>query len=265
MQGIHLFSKSASRHQTGSAQETDRGVSEVLGFTFTLALVIVSVSLVFGLGVTSLENVQSAQQAENAEGAFTHIATKFADLGVNGAPYRAGELSVTPGTVGVADSVTVTVTVTTSSGNHSDTFDVGALSYTQKGTRLSLEAGGLVRNDRGASVMLRNPDFSCGATRAIVPLHTLNDTEGTSRSADVVTVTGRYDSTTLWYPFNRTGTDSASDATAVTVEVNSPNEAAWNRYFENADGWVDPDGDGAFTCTTDRVFVRQIDIDVTLV
>lgn len=245
--------------------DDERAVSEVLGFTLTLAIVLVSVAIVFGFGVGGMEDVQRSQQAENAEGAFRHVANKFGELGTGGAPYRAGDVSVAPGRVGVRDDVELTVTVATPNGDHTRVFELRSLAYTREGTSVAFEGGGVFRRDRGGSVAIRAPGFDCGTDRALVPVTTLQATDETSRSADVVTISGRHNGTTLWYPFDRTGNAAASSATAVTVDVSSPNEAGWDRAFEAADGWTDPDGDGAFTCTTDRVYVRHVRIDVTLV
>lgn len=249
---------------TGLAPRDERGVSEVLGFALTFAVVVASVALVFGVGLDTMEDVNRAQQDENAEGAFTHLTTRFAELGPDGGPYRAGELSVAPGRVGVVDRGELTVTVDSAGGTHTETFALRSLAYTREETSIAFEGGGLFRSDRGGSVTLRAPPLDCGAERAIVTVTTLNATAATSRSADVVTVSGRHTGTDLWYPFDRTGPDSAENATAVTVKVDSPHQEAWNRSLEAEPGWADPEDDGTFTCTTDRVFVRHVGIDVSL-
>lgn len=244
---------------------SDRGVSEVLGFALTLAIVIGSVALVFGVGLGALEDVNQSQQDENAEGAFVHLANRFAELGADAAPYRAGEFSVAPGRVGVRDVGTLEVEVETDASTHAETFTLRSLAYTREDTRIAFEGGGLFRSDRGGVVTRTAPPLDCTDERALLTVTTLQATDATSRSADVVTVTGRHNRTTLWYPFDRVGPANASAATEVTVDVSSPNEVAWRRTLEAADGWTDTDGDGAYTCTTDRVYVRHVTIDVTLV
>ncbi|MFC7229830.1 hypothetical protein N0B31_20695 [Salinirubellus salinus] len=244
---------------------SDRGVSEVLGFALTLAIVVGSVALVFGVGLGALEDVNQSQQDENAEGAFVHLANRFAELGADAAPYRAGEFSVAPGRVGVRDVGTLEVEVATNASTHAETFTLRSLAYTREDTRIAFEGGGLFRSDRGGVVTRSAPPLDCTAERALLTVTTLNATDATSRSADVVTISGRHDQTTLWYPFDRVGNANASAATSVTVDISSPNEVAWRRTLDEADGWTDPDGDGAYTCTTGRVYVRHVRIDVTLV
>jgi hypothetical protein len=244
---------------------SDRGVSEVLGFALTLAIVLGSVALVFGVGIGALEDVNRAQQDENAEGAFVHLANRFAELGADAAPYRAGEFSVAPGRVGVRDAGSLDVTVETNASTHTETFTLRSLAYTREDTRIGFEGGGLFRTDRGGVVTLSTPPFDCTDERALLTVTTLNATDATSRSADVVTVSGRHEGTTLWYPFDRVGPADASAATTVTVDVDSPNGVAWRRTLETAEGWTDTDGDGAYTCTTGRVYVRHVVIGVSIV
>lgn len=262
--GSRPASRRRRRHGIVPAGRSDRGVSEVLGFALTLAIVVGSVALVFGVGLGAMEDVSQSQQDENAEGAFVHLANRFAELGADAAPYRAGEFSVAPGRVGVRDVGSLDVTVETNASTHAETFRLRSLAYTRDETRIAFEGGGLFRTDRGGVVTLSAPPLDCTEDRALLTVTTLNATDATSRSADVVTITGRHDRTTLWYPFDRTGPANASAATEVTVDVSSPNEVAWRRTLEEADGWADPEGDGTYTCTTDRVYVRHVRIDVRL-
>jgi hypothetical protein len=247
------------------AGRSDRGVSEVLGFALTLAIVLGSVALVFGVGVGTLEDVNRAQQDENAEGAFVHLANRFTELGVDAAPYRAGEFSVAPGRVGVRDAGSLGVTVATNGSIHAETFTLRSLAYTREDTRIGFEGGGLFRTGRGGVVTLTEPPLDCTDERALLTVTTLHAVDATSRSADVVTVSGRHNGTSLWYPFDRVGPANASAATEVTVDVSSPNAAAWRRTLEAAEGWTDTDGDGAYTCITGRVYVRHVVIGVSIV
>lgn len=237
----------------------------MLGFALSLAVVMASISLVFTLGIGGLEDVQGSQQDRNAEGAFGHLATKFQQLGTHGAPYRAGDLSVAPGALSIRDGGDLTVTVGTGADEHSRTIDLGALAYTREDTRISFEGGGVFRTDGSGTVVLAEPRFDCDDRRALVSVMVLNATGSTSVSADLVTVSARHDATTIWYPTNRTGTDTADSATRVEVDVTSPNAAGWGRFFERTDGWRDPDGDGSYVCETDSVYVRVVEVDLRLV
>lgn len=254
-----MHTRSTSRDRA----DRDRGVSEVIGYVLTLALILSSVALVLGIGFPQMEELKSAQQDENAEGAFVRVATKFQQLGARGAPYRAGQLSVAPGQLLVADGSTLNVTVALPSGNRTRTFDLRTLRYQRGGTTVAMEGGAIFRSDDGQPVTVARSPLRCDDESAVVTVTTLVPTGPSSVTSDLVTVSGRHRNTSLWHPTNRTGADSADTATAVTVATDSEFDAAWTRSLRRTPGWRET-GD-AFVCTTERVYVRHVRIGVEFV
>lgn len=246
-------------------RSVDRGASEVLGFVLLFALIVGSTGLVFSAGFDSLEHAQADQQNDNAEAAFLRIATKFDQIGDDGAPLRAGDLSVSPAGLSTGVEAELTVTVHLPSGVESRTFDVGGLSYELDDTAVAYEANAVFRRDGDAVAILSAPPWECDPGRTVVSVTALNATGATSVASDSVTVVGEHEDTSLWFPFNRTGPGSVDDATGVSVAVDSPNEDGWNRYFDRAPGWEDPEGDGSYRCDTDRLYVRQVNVTTRLV
>ena len=242
-----------------------RGASEILGFVILFSLVVTSTGLAFTAGFGSLEDAQNDHQNANAEEAFLHIATKFQQLGANGAPLRAGDLSVAPAGLGTGREVEVTVTVHLPSGDETRTFEVGSLSYSLDDTAVAYEANAVFRRDGDGVAVLSPPPMACDPDRTVVSFTALNATGPTSVAAESVTVVGRHEDTSLWFPFDRTGAGSADRATGLSLDVDSANGDGWTRYFERAPGWDDPDGDGVYTCDTDRVFVRRVNVTTRLV
>ncbi len=254
-------------HDTdGPRRGTDRGVSEVVSYTLTLMIVIASVATVLALGVPALEDLKEDQQDRNAEDAFVRVATKFGELGDRGAPFRSGQLSVSPGQLTVQNDTELTVTVSTSAGDRTRTFTLRRLSYARGDTTVALEGGGVFRRDGGASRAVGRPSLRCAGSGAVLTVPTLAAAGAASVNSDLVTVTGRHRNTSLWYPRNRTEINSATDATAVTVEPDSGFEDAWSRSLRAAPGWTETSpGSGRFTCDTGRVYVRHVHIGVEFV
>jgi hypothetical protein len=181
------------------------------------------------------------------------------------APLRTGDRSVAPSGLGTGREVEVTVTVHLPSGDETRTFQVGSLSYSLDDTAVAYESNAVFRRDGDGVAVLSPPPMACDPDRTVVSFTALNATGPTSIAAESVTVVGRHEDTSLWYPFNRTGAGSADQATGVSVDVDSSNGVGWDGYFERAPGWTDPDGDGTYTCDTDRVFVRQVNATTRLV
>jgi hypothetical protein len=242
-----------------------RGASEILGFVILFSLIVTATGLAFTAGFDSLEGAQNDQQNENAEEAFLRIATKFQQIGANGAPLRAGDLSVAPAGLSTGREVEVTVTVHLPSGDETRTFEVGSLSYSLDDTAVAYEANAVFRRDGDGVAVLSPPPMACDPDRTVVSFTALNAVGPTSIAAESVTVVGRHEDTSLWFPFNRSGTGSADNATGLSVDVDSSNGDGWTRYFERAPGWDDPDDDGVYTCDTDRVFVRRVNVTTRLV
>jgi hypothetical protein len=240
-------------------------VSEVLSYTITAAIIFTSVALVFSTGFAAIDDVQQSTQNEDAERAFVQIGAKFQALEAGGAPYRAGELSVSPGRLGLTSGPGVNVTVVTPTGTSTRQFSTSALEYALEETTLTIENGAVFRTDRTATVIQSEPSLTCQSDRAVITVTTL-DGPAAAVSSDLVTVIGRHRNTTLWYPTNRTGTGSADQATRVEVTVSSTRDVAWRRYLDRADGWTRVSGTSdTYACTTDRVYVRHVVIGVKFI
>lgn len=253
--------------RTASLPDDDRAVSEVLAFVLAFSIIITSTALVFTVGFDLVRDFQNDQQDENAEEAFVRIARKFTELDSRSVPRRAGEISVTPGQIGLAEGSTATVTVGLPSGNRSRTFAVNALTYRNGETSVSLEGTGIFRADRDARTVIAEPDLRCGEDRATITVATLVLERGSEGvSSDLVTVVGNRRNATLWYPMNRTGPASHGSADNVTVSFDSPREDAWETYLDRTPGWTDPQDDGTYVCpSTRRVVVRHVVIGVRFV
>jgi len=242
-----------------------RGASEILGFVLLFSLIVTSTGLAFTVAFDSLEGAQNDHQNENAEAAFRRLAGKFQQLGDRGAPLRAGDLSVAPAGLSTGRELELEVTVHRPSGDRSRTFRSATLSYALDDTAVAYEADAVLRRDGDGVAVLSPPSMRCDPDRTVLSFTALDATGPTSVAAESVTVVGRHRDTSLWFPVDRTGPGNAGAATGVSVAVDSPNGDGWNRYFERAPGWTDPDGDGTYTCDADRVYVRQVNATVRLI
>lgn len=254
------------RRRTVEIGNDDRGVSEVLGFVLTFAVIVTSTGLVFTYGYGSLEGFRDSQQNDNAEQAFVRIATKLQQVGDDGAPLRAGDLSVAPGQLSVREDTELTVTVdgaNVPSAPRSRTFTAGSLRYSLDDTTIAYESNAIFRNDGGDVAMLAPPSMACRPGRTVLSITSLNATDATTIASDSVTVVGRYQDTSLWFPFARMGPGNASSVDFVSVTVDSRNSEGWNRYLLS-NGWV-VTGPDTYTCTTDELYVRQVNATVRLV
>lgn len=254
-----------SRSTTGPL--ADRGVSEMVAFVLSFSMIIVSVGILYTGGFGVLNDLQEVQQTENAEQVFLAVSSSFTELEQGQAPKRAGALDLDVGaTITVVNQSTINISVQPAGfGNE---YVTRSIEYTLGKRTVAYENGAVFREDPGGNVMLGEPpEFYCSneTNVAVVSITTIQAPNDISLAAGTVTLTGIRRSNTLEFPTNRTGPGTNVDN--LTVNVSSPHEEAWQRYFEDeSNDWVNPNGDDSYTCTgIDRAFVRHTVIEVRIV
>ncbi len=244
----------------------DRGVSELLSFAFSFAVIIASVTLVFTAGFGALETAEQAEQTNSAERAMDVLASNLNAI-QRGDPARTSEIRLGDGTLGVQDRTELRITVNSSSTVlYQETFTPQSLVYSNDGERIRYTMGGVFRGSPDGSVVTRPPTLICQEGpdgQAVVPVIRLEQTNSQSVSTGgSITVNGRQRSTDLRFP--ETPSTNASAATAVQVEVvNSPTPQAWGRYFDRAE-WTSVGAD-TYRCPVGAggtVHVRTTRVDV---
>lgn len=244
---------------------TDRGVSDLIGFVLTFSVVILSVGILLTVGIDVLRDLQASTQTDNAESVFLAVADGFGELQEGQAPKRAGSLDLQIGASLTTANVSV-MNVSVNGPGFESTVPMGSLRYEIENTTVAYESGGVFRTSGGNSALIgQPPELYCSNESgvAVVSIVTVVAPSDPSVSGGTATITGTTESTTLLFPENR----SAPAIDNVTVEVSSSFEDAWDRHFEDSStGWVDPDGDGVFTCEdVSQAFVRHTVIAVTVV
>lgn len=254
----------------------DRGISEVVAFILTFAIILGSVGLLYSTAFGAMIDYQEAEQDTNAVRAMDSLTDNFNDvLRSNGVNERYGELSLREGTVTTGDDGTaVNVTIRYGSDNqtkvgHDDdrfanysddaTVELGEFAYESDNGKIAYEGGGLVRGDGSGSAVLREPQLRCEPERdtAIISLVAI--------SAD-----DRSISSSGGQGFRMTVEDRDSvvytkvENVTVSVEEDTAYEGAWNDVFsdtwsdgndENPTGTCDFGGDG-------RVVVTIVEADI---
>ena len=253
----------------GARANGDRGVSEVVSFILTFSMITMMVGILYTAGFVSLDQLQTGNQMQNAEGVFFAIADSLGELQEGQAPKRAGSLDLDVGaSVAVINESEIDVVVHNATGTpFSRTLTTRSLDYRLEDRAVTYETGAVFRANKGNSAMVREPTgifCSPSTDSAVVSVVTLVDPDGASVASGTATVTARQQSTTLLFPDSRNDSDIGSIENA-TVDVTSPHADAWGRHLSEVTGWEDPDGDGTFACeNVDQVFVRHTVVEVRI-
>lgn len=265
--------RSDSTLQVGLGAD-DRGISEVIAFILTFAIILGSVGLLYTTAFGAMMDYQENEQETNAVRAMDSLTDNFNDvIRSNGVNQRYGELSLRDGQVTTDDGGTaVTITVTDDNGNtetlgtddgdrfagygDGSTAELGEFAYGSENGKIAYEGGGLVRGDETGNVVLRNPQVRCDPDRqmAVVSLVAISapDRSVQTSSGLGVTMTVENRSSAVY-----------TDIDSVTVSVDDTEyENAWNDVLSGA--WGDSDLQG--TCGDfggdGRVVVTIVEADI---
>lgn len=243
-----------------------RGVSDAVGFVVVFAVVVIAVSLVYTLGIGSLQDLQRAQQADNAQRAFETVADNMADVGQAGVPGRSTEFQLGGGAIGSGDTVTFRVAVR---GDPNATIVVTTVptQYHFRETSMHYVSGAVVRTDRDQSVMTRPPPFRFAEDWTILSfIRTIGPNRRVGGDG-TVRITGRQRGPpSSERVTNRSEPPFDFDIT-FNVSTTTDRAGAWERHLEDELDWeADPcavlDG-STVTCqfSTDLVLVRRTTVE----
>lgn len=239
----------------------DRGQSEVLGFVLVLGIMLLTISLVLTTGYVGLQNAQEHERTNNAERAFTILATNVDDVTRHGAPSRATEIKLSDARLATGDEIEMRVSGERDSEEVFDeTETVHPIVYeSQSGAEIVYAGGAVFRQNDGSAVVTREPNFVREDDALIVPIVRTepagDESIGVSGHSTVLVRTER-SSTDLRY----------ETVDEVTVEITSPRAEAWERYLEEELSTDCDTGTDTVRCTvsTERVYVSIDRIEVAV-
>lgn len=240
----------------------DRAVSDIVGYVLVFSLIVATVGVVTTVGFSTLDDRQGAERVNNVERAFDVFAANVEDVYRDGAPSRATEMRLAGGTLRFGEAVTVTI-ADANDTNTNVTVSSRPLVYEDGGTEIVYSGGAVIRSERAAAVMIRDPPFYAGDDTAVFPLvetfrssgpRTVS-TEGTVR----VTSTSRSVSTDI--------PDELAEAEAYELVVESPRADAWARHLESREWTGDvthDDGAVVAEIDSDRIAISRAPVRLRL-
>lgn len=236
--------------------DADRAVSEVIAFVLIFSIVITSVGLLYTVGFGSLNQIQETEQDHSGERAIRALAVALDDIQMGRGSNRAANLDLAGRTISVDDSEQLEVTL---SGGGSVTAQ-GAFTYRGGGdTVVVYQSGAVIRSEGDdAQLVQRAPRFRCTGEHAVVSLVNVTQaTSGAYSSGGSVQILAEQQNPAD----DQLVAQQTGGSVDVTVDFSASNyETAWERYFEQADGWSA--SGGTATCSTDQAYVRMTEIQL---
>ena len=248
--------------------ESERAVSEILGFILVFSIVLSTIVLVYVGGLGGLENARDAEQMNNAERAFDVLGNNVEKMARGEARHRATEIKLSDSQLVLGDLRQAHVN--DSNGNTvAEIRQHRPIKYHVTSTsKVVYEHGAVIRVDDGSATMQSEPDFIIGENRMIIRHIEVSNLETGSQS-----VSG---DTTVLVRASVTRSDmlySGEDMDEVTVYLNTSSTRAnvWVTYMESKDASCDvsnpTDSEVAVECTFEDIetlFVSRDRVKVDL-
>lgn len=246
---------------------SDRALSNVVGFVLAFAVIISAVGIVSVFGIGVLENVQQAEQDDNAEIALGVLANNFDELARGEGPRRSSEIDLSGGSLYVRNETRMNVTVK-DGGTRLAAYDIypGSIEFSTGGgsaERIVYENGATLRGNTragGMAIVQNAPRLVCRENTAVLSFVRLNESVNVGYGGGTVQITGSRENTRVLFPTNLTGAKNATSATSVEVDFSAVFDRGWVSYLDTQGEDWEKTGTGSVECDVGpdgRVYVRK--------
>lgn len=249
------------------SKQRDRGVSDLVAFTLTFGVIVVSIGAVSVAGFGALNDIKSYKAADAAEQAMEGFADSVEDHRTRGVPRRTTSLQLGGDRISRFNSSLNISVNRTGSGWTNETINTGALvRETGDDTEIVYAGGSLFRVQRQGVTVVRTPTLRCGQNS----VHTsLIEFQGSTyfSSETAVQIDTTLNRNRLVYP-NVTGSRGARAQSVIINVSNTEYTGGWERLFNTTlDEWQSI-GDDRYQCSpgptnvTAVVRVTAVEIDL---
>lgn len=272
---------------------SERGISDLVGFTLMFSIIIMSVAIVTTAGVTQLSELSEREGINSAERGMEAFAGSADDLLRHGDFVRGATLSPSGGLVWLNDTSLGVRVVDNGTGNvppggfdqtGPDAIEVNAtehrFSRNPEDVSVVYESGTVLRSDGGGAIA--RPQWECSDDTAVLTAVKLRPGEGLSIGSGFGSGTGDLEPTAgdevirgdiestdsgVRFQLARTKTEVYTEnGGSFDLEVNpegTATPAQWQFFFEQSDQWLSPSGDFYRCPDVSTVVVRVVSVDVS--
>jgi hypothetical protein len=228
-------------------RNTQRGVSEVLGYALVFALVITTVAVVTVSGFGQLEETRNTEQLNNAERAFDLFSTNMDDITKRGAPSRSTEIRLADAQLDVANPITVSFRAdyAANNSNYNVSYELWPIIYRSESSDSTIvySGGAVFRSNGESGIAVQNPSIVAENDRIVVPL-----VQTRSRNAQSIGgSTTRIRATRSGSP-ELVISDTGNTYEKVYMNVTSPRSTLWKQMLEDYEALTCSD-----TSTPDKI------------
>lgn len=209
-----------------------RAQSEVIGVILLLGLTVIGTTAIITIGTTAVGDSRQSAEVQSTEHAMTLFDSRAGNVALGEADVQAVEFGRTDGRFDIEDGANGgTIRIEhringTVEWQHET--PLGAVVYTNDGTKIAYQGGGVWRHENGGTWMVSPPEFHYHGETLTLPLIRVTGERSASGEPELYVRSGS--ETTRIYPM--TDDPYPIENGRVTVTVESEYYEGWKQYFE---------------------------------
>jgi len=243
---------------TPEINRKDAAVSETVGYIYVLAIVAISMSLIYAMGYPALQSSMDASTFESAEQSFIVLQSNMKTVAFNQVSVKNLNFQLQGSTLSVTENSNITI----DHDGETQQYVCGEIEYQKKSSFLTYENGGVwKRYPNGITMMVSRPS---------VYISTMNGTNITTIgvvSAKGTSSVGGKGIVTLKMQHNKSIINQTLKTGNVTLRINSTYAPEWKKYLESIDFTITNSTDSSLIANRNNTMLvvghHLVDVDIT--
>ncbi len=203
--------------------QNDKAVTEVIGFIYIFAIVILAMSLIFVMGYPALQSSMDETIFESTEQSFIILQTDMKMVAFDQVPVKSLAVQLQSSTISVTNNSNITIEI----NDGTDTiYGSGGIEFQKNDKVLTYEDGAVFKEYPSGTIMVSNPriytDRINGNNITTIGIVSVNGTSSIG-GASIATVIMKWDNSSV-----NTGTN-----VNVSLTINSIYAPEWESYLNS--------------------------------
>lgn len=217
---------------------SEEAVSETVGYSFILAIVVIAVGILVVIAFPIQSNIQDTAFVESQIQALTMLDSRISSVALGSSPSQLTRINLNGGVMNVRNDSDnyLKVIVSNETGYNVTIFNetLGLIEYKLGDNRLIYENGGMFRiYPNGESVMLSPPEFYYNGETLTFPVIRMRSSASAGGKGILSVVANSVEGTNIIYPnLSSSLLLNPIYGKQIKIRIKSDNYKAWERYIE---------------------------------
>ena len=223
--------------------QSEDAVSETIGYSFILGIVVVSVGVMMVIAYPTLVNMQETAFIEAESQALNMLSGRINMVGLGATSSQVTRMDLNGGTMNVYNDSDnwLNISVKNETGDEVQIFNkrLGKLEYTINENTIAFENGGIFRKyPSGDPVMIRPPEFHYNGETLTFPVIRFNNSASAGGKGAITIYTSSANPPMIVYPNVTSANINPIIGKQIRIQLKSDYYKAWARYIEERTEFV---------------------------